>query len=54
MRFFLFHLFLDKKVEPKVNHDQSRNPARTSPQHRLPEPDAAALIVDIPARQPEW
>jgi len=43
---FFFHLFLDEKVEPKINHGQSRCPARAGPQHRLPEPGASALAVD--------
>jgi hypothetical protein len=34
-------------VEPKGAHDPSRYPVRTGPQHKLPEPDAAARIVDI-------
>ena len=54
MPIVFFHLFLDEKVEPKINHDQSRSPARTGPQHELPEPGAAALIVDVHARLPGW
>ncbi len=49
---YFFHLSLDGPrinsagLPPKINHDPSRGPSHTGPQHRPPETGAAARIVD--------
>ncbi len=44
---FFFHLFLDEKVEPKVNHDPSPDGSATTRAVRTGTPtDRPARIVD--------